>query len=178
MDDDRVNNELYGIEAVEEEEIPAVAFTEAPGSAAAVLVLATGAACAGVAVGCSLTAFVVGVEEDGVGSAEAAGATKALPDENRMPPYRPPARVDMVGRETSCLCSELVMVESNLVLQLCQSVAPEYGLERPAFVATAAAASYLATTTTTHAHIYIAKMRSLTASTMPRGLGRNSTTRP
>lgn len=68
MDDDSVNNTPYDIQAVEKEEIPAEAFTEAPGSLALLLLLETAAGAlmgAGVAVDCS----VAGVNgADGVGS--------------------------------------------------------------------------------------------------------------
>lgn len=52
-----MNNTPYDIQAVEKKEIPAEAFTEAPGSLALLLLLetATGAVMgAGVAVGCSV----------------------------------------------------------------------------------------------------------------------------
>lgn len=68
MDDDSVNNTPYNIQAVEKEEIPAEAFTEAPGSLALLVLLGAAAGTvmgAGVAVDCS----VAGANgADGVGS--------------------------------------------------------------------------------------------------------------
>lgn len=43
MDDDCVNKEFYALKAVEEEEIPAEAFTEALGSVVLVFSVASGA---------------------------------------------------------------------------------------------------------------------------------------
>lgn len=101
MDDDSVNNSLYAIKAVEKEEIPAEAFVEAPESFALLLLLeAAAAAGAGVAVGVVIgrSAETVGTGAVGVGSFSGpVGETKALDEENCMPPYRPPALLDIVS---------------------------------------------------------------------------------
>ena len=98
MDDDSVNNTLYDIQAVEKEEIPAEAFEEAPVSLTLLMLLATlaDAAVAGVAAGCSAVTVEAGV---GAGAGAGTGGevdaevvcgpaedTKALEDENWMPP--------------------------------------------------------------------------------------------
>ena len=95
MNDDSVNNTLYDTKAVEKEEIPAEAFTEAPESLVALLAAGADAGGGAAAAGCSAAASSATGCAGGGDTWGAREELKGLDEENWMPPYRPPARPDM-----------------------------------------------------------------------------------
>lgn len=103
-----MNNEFNGSIAGGEEEIPAEAFDAAAASAAALAaaVAADGAGAgasrrAGAAAGACSCSGVGATAEEAAGGRASWGVKeerKALDDENCMPPYRPPALLDISMR--------------------------------------------------------------------------------